>query len=231
LFFLVLKEKIWTIEIYLKKDISRYPMQSKNIIIIFVVVILVIVGSSFYLINNKNNEINELNSNINSLEDEKSKLNQELSDLNKEINTFIEGCKFVKDGCKAVRSIKAEELLSENGIEENYLGFNVKSFGSYTLEFLYNSGDEATKSIIEDECDESYYIPSIEGREERTREPTLVSKESFVYEVETDRDASITSNLWRQKAYMVFNSEYEIVCGWRIDITNQIPSKVYTPLK
>ena len=75
-------------------------MQSNNII--FIIVILVIIGISFYLINNKNTEIDEISSNIDSLEDKNSKLNQELIDLNKEINIFIEGCASVKDGCTAV---------------------------------------------------------------------------------------------------------------------------------
>ena len=129
-----------------------------------------------------------------------------------------------------VRSIKAKQFLKSHRIEETYLAFNQLP-SEDTVESLYNSGNEDVKSIIKQNCAEVYYIPSIQGREERTREPKLVAKKSFTHVLITDRDADITSNSWRQKVFIFFNETYDIICAWKIDITNKVPAEVYTPLK
>ena len=205
-------------------------MENRNLLIIFVVIILVIVGIGYYVIKTKNNEIKQLNSNLNSLRYENSKLKLNINALNKEVGIFIEGCGYLKAGCDAVRSIKAKEFLKSHRIEETYLGFNQLP-SEDTIESLYKSGNENVKSTIKQNCPEAYYIPSIQGREERTREPKLVVKESFPHVLITDRDADITSNSWRQKVFIFFNETYDIVCAWKIDMTKKVPAEVYTPLK
>src|SRR3989338_1086216 len=168
-------------------------MESRNLLITFVVIILVIGGIGYYVIKTKNNEIKQLNSNLNSLRDENSKLEFIIDSLNKEVGIFIEGCGYLKGGCDAVRSIKAKQFLKSHRIEETYLAFNQLP-SEDTVESLYSSGNEDVKSIIKQNCAEVYYIPSIQGREERTREPKLVAKKSFAHVLITDRDADITSN-------------------------------------
>jgi len=206
---------------------------------IVAVIAVAVVALGLFLIVGKTNEISDLKVEVSILEDENSGLTQELSDLTTEKNTlseelriFIEGCSFQKDGCATVRSLKTNELLKSNNIVEAYLSFNTVANGKDSLEELYEQSQDnpQTLTIIEEQCGSEYYEPSIEGREERTREPILVAKKSFVVEIITDRDASIQSNLWRQKAFVVFNDQYDIVCAWKLEKSVDNPGIVYSGL-